>query len=146
MYSNQIFSSPLSPYLQTAIEQLYRCIDVPCLFKQCTFMQTPPTASAKMVIWAAAGTPKFLSIGSEKEQESPMSCFPQWPWMGNGGETAGPSCSFLFKIKHGSFGARWARIWGTGILLPSVGPMAILLSSQSFSFLACKKGSPVGLL
>lgn len=53
---------------------------LPCSsMQQCTFMQTPPTASAKMVIWAAAGTPKFLSIGSEKEQESPMSCFPQWP-------------------------------------------------------------------
>ena len=47
-------------------------------------MQTPPTASAKAVIWAAAGTPKFLSIRSEKEQVSPMSCFPQWPCMGNG--------------------------------------------------------------
>ena len=81
-----------------------------------------------------------LKRGSEKEQESPMSCFPQRPCMGDGGGTANPSWSLLFKIKHGSFRARWARSWATGLPLPSVGQVAICLSIRNFSSLVCEKG------
>ena len=35
--------------------------------RQCTCAQTPHSASARTVMWAAAATHKFLSTGSEKE-------------------------------------------------------------------------------